>query len=130
MNKLFRQETYNIWIVLIFHFKGELFEIKSQRELKESVIPTLVDHAPLPKKPRTSIEWLGNQTNRQIIEDALLQAPEEIEENSPSVSTTTTDSLGIYQLDKVIDNTSKMKSTRTQYQSKNRWFHQKSQRLF
>ena len=36
------------------------------------------------------IERLQNQTNRQIIEHALFQAPEEIEENPPSFSTTTT----------------------------------------
>ena len=43
-------------MVLIFHFKGELLEIKSQRELKENAIPTLFDHAPLPK----SVERLLN----------------------------------------------------------------------
>ena len=102
-------------MVPIFHFKGKLLGIKSRRELKENAIPTLFDHVPLPKKRRTSIERLQNQTNRQIIEDALFQAPEEIEENPPSVSTTTTDNLGIRQVDKAIDNTPKMKSTRTQY---------------
>ena len=102
-------------MVPIFHFKGELLGIKSQRELKENAIPTLFDHVPLSKKRRTSIAQLQNQTNRQIIEDALFQAPEEIEENPPSVSTTTTNNLGIHQVDKAIDNTSKMKSTNTQY---------------
>ena len=71
--------------MVIFHFKGELLGIKSRRELNENIIPTLFDHAPLPKKWRTSIERLQNQTNKQIIEDALFQAPEEIEENPPSV---------------------------------------------
>ena len=121
-------------MVLIFHFKGELLGIKSRRELKENTIPTLFDHAPLPKKRKTSIERLQNQTNRQIIEDALFQAPEEIEENPPSVSTTTTNNLRIRQVDKVIDNSPKMKSTCTQYRishlSRNNWFHQKSLRLF
>ena len=72
-------------MVFIFHFKVELLGIKSLRELKEYVIPTLFDHALLPKKQRTSIERLQNQRNRQIIEDALFQASEEIEENPPSV---------------------------------------------
>ena len=75
----------------------------------------MFDHAPLPKKRRTSIERLQNQTNRQIIEGALFQAPEKIGENPPSVSTTATDNLGICQVDKAIDNTPKMKSTSTQY---------------
>ena len=81
---------FAIWTVFIFHFKVELLGIKSQRELKENAIPTLFDHAPLPKKQRKSIEQVQNQTNRQIIEDALFQASEEIEENPPSVQTTTT----------------------------------------
>ena len=102
-------------MVLIFHFKGGLLGIKSRRELKENAISTLFDHAPLPKKRRSSTEQLQNQTNRQIIEDALFQNPEEIEENPPSVSTTTANNLGIHQVDKAIDNTPKMKSTRTQY---------------
>ena len=102
-------------MVPIFHFKGDLLGIKSRRELKENAIPTLFDHVPLSKKRRMSIAQLQNQTNRQIIEDALFQAPEEIEENPPSVSTTTTNNLGIHQVDKAIDNTSKMKSTHTQY---------------
>ena len=96
---------------VIFHFKGELLWIKSRRELKENAISTLFDHAPLPKKRRTSFERQQNQTNRQI--DSLFQAPEEIGENPPSVSTTTTNNLEIRQVDKVIDNTSKMKFTRT-----------------
>ena len=102
-------------MVLIFHFKGDLLGIKSWRELKENAILTLFDHAPWPWKHRTSIERLQNQANKQIIEDALFQAPEEIEENLPSVSTTATNNLGILQVDKVIDNTTKMKSTQTQY---------------
>ena len=102
-------------MVLIFHFKGELLEIKSQRELKENAIPTLFDHAPLPNKCRTSTEQLQNQTNRQIIEDALFQAAEETEENPPGVSKTTTNNLGIPQVDKAIGNTPKMKSTCTQH---------------
>ena len=57
-----------------FHFKGELLGIKFRRELKENAIPTFFHHAPLPKKRRTSIESQQNQTNRQIIEDALFQA--------------------------------------------------------
>ena len=97
-----------------FLFKGELLEIKSRRELKENAIPTLFDHAPLPNECRTSTERLQNQTNRQIIEDTF-QAAEEIEENPPSVSKTTTNNLGIPQVDKAIGNTLKMKSTRTQH---------------
>ena len=58
-------------MVLIFHFRGELLGIKSRRELKENAIVTLFCHASLPPK---------NQTTRQIIEDAVFQAPEEIEE--------------------------------------------------
>ena len=46
----------------------------------------MFDHGPLPKEWRTSIEGLQNQTVRRIIEVALFQAPEEIEENPPSVS--------------------------------------------
>ena len=64
---------FDIWMVLIFNFEDELLEIKSWRELEENAIPILFDHAPLPKK----IDWLQNQINRQIIEDALFQAPEE-----------------------------------------------------
>ena len=60
---------------------GELLGIKSRRELKENAIPTLFDRGTLPEKRRTSTERLQNQRNRQI-EDALLQAPEEIEENA------------------------------------------------
>ena len=75
-------------MALIFHFKGRLLGIKFRRELKENAIPTLFDHAPLPKKRRSSTEWLQNQTNREIIEDALFQTPEEIKKNPPSVSTT------------------------------------------
>ena len=103
-------------MALIFHFKGRLLGIKFRRELKENAIPTLFDHVPLPKKRRSSTEWLQNQTNREIIEDTLFQTPEEIKKNPPSVSTTTTtNNLGIRQVDKAIDNTPKMKSTRTQY---------------
>ena len=102
-------------MVLIFHFKGELLEIKSRRELKKNAIPTLFDHAPLPNKCRTSTERLQNQTNRQIIEDTLFQAAGEIEENPPRVSKTTTNSLGIPQVDKAIGNTPKMKCARTQH---------------
>ena len=53
----------------------------------------MFDHALLHKKCRTSIEQLQNQTNWQIIEDALFQIPEEIKENHleslipPKVST-------------------------------------------
>ena len=115
MNRLFCQENYDIWMVLIFHFKGELIGIKSRSELKENAIPTSFDHAPLSKKSKTSIKRLQNQTNRQIMEDALFHAPEEIEENPPSFLTTTSDNLGIRQADKAIDHTPKMKSTRTQY---------------
>ena len=61
---------------------GELLGSKSRRELKENAIPTLFDRGTLPEKRRTSTERLQNQRNRQIIEDALLQAPEEIEENA------------------------------------------------
>ena len=68
-----------------------------------------------PKSVECLFERLQNQTNRQIIEDALFQAPEEIEENPSNVSATITDNLGIHQVDKAIDNTPKMKSTRTQY---------------
>ena len=68
-----------------------------------------------PKSVECLFERLQNQTNRQIIEDALFQAPEEIKENPSNVSTTITDNLGIRQVDKAIDNTPKMKSTRTQY---------------
>ena len=68
---------FDIWMVLIFNFEGQLLEIKSRRELKENAIPILFDHAPLPKKSRMSIDWLQNQINRQIIEDVLFQAPEE-----------------------------------------------------
>lgn len=52
MNRLFCQENYKVWywMVFIFHFKGELLRIKSWIELKENAIPTLFDHAPLPKK--------------------------------------------------------------------------------
>ena len=50
-------------MVPISHFKGELLGIKSRRELKENAIPTLLDHVPLPKKRRMSIERLQNQTN-------------------------------------------------------------------
>ena len=100
-------------MVLIFHFKGELTGIKSRRELKENAIPTSFDHAPLSKKSRTSIKRLQNQANRQIIEDALFHALEEIEENRPSFLIT--NNLGIRQADKAIDHTPKMKSTRTQY---------------
>ena len=99
---------------LFFHFNGKLLGIKSRRELKDNAIPTLFDHAPLPKQRRTSIGRLQIQTNRQIIEDALLQPTEKIEENPPSLSTATTDNLGIHKVDKAIDNTPKMKSTRTQ----------------
>ena len=63
-------------------------------EKKENAILTLLDHASLPKKQRTSIERLQNQTNRQT-EDVLFQAPEEIEENPPSVSTITAGNLEI-----------------------------------
>ena len=49
-------------MVFIFHFKGELLRIKSRRELKENAVPNLFDHVPLPKKRRTSIERLQNQT--------------------------------------------------------------------
>ena len=52
-----------------------------------------------PKSIERLIEQLQNQKNRQIIEHALFQAPEEIEENPPSVSTTTTNNLGIRQVD-------------------------------
>ena len=52
-----------------------------------------------PKSIERLIERLQNQTNRQIIEQALFQAPEEIEENPPSVSTTTTNNLGIRQVE-------------------------------
>ena len=43
-------------MALIFHFKGRLLGIKFRRELKENAIPTLFDHAPLPKKRRSSTE--------------------------------------------------------------------------
>ena len=115
MNRLFCQENYDIWMVLIFHFKGELIGIKSRRELKENAIPTSFDHAPLSKKSKTSIKRLQNQTNRQIMEDALFHGPEDIEENPPSFLATTSNNLGIRQADKAIDHTPKMKSTRTQY---------------
>ena len=68
----------------------------------------------LTKSMERLIERLQNQTNRQIIEHALFQAPEEIEENPPSFSTTTTNNLGIRQVDKAIDNTPKMRSIRKQ----------------
>ena len=42
-------------MILIFHFKGELLGIKSQRKLKENAIPTLFDHISLPKKCGMSI---------------------------------------------------------------------------
>ena len=48
-----------------------------------------------------------------MTEDTLFQAPEEIEKNPPSASTGTTDNLEIRQVDKTIDNTHKIKSTRT-----------------
>ena len=43
-------------MVLIFNFEGQLLEIKSRRELKESAIPILFDHAPLRKKSRMSTD--------------------------------------------------------------------------
>ena len=43
------------------------------------------------------------------------QALEEIEGNLHSVSATTTNNLGIHQVDKTTDNTPKIKSTCTQY---------------
>ena len=64
MNRLFRQENYNILIFLIFDFKGELLAIKSRRETKENAIPTLFDHALLPK----SIERLLNDCKTKQID--------------------------------------------------------------
>ena len=88
---------------LFFHFNGKLLGIKFRRELKDNAIPTLFDHAPLPKQRRTSIGRLQNQTNRQIIEDrSLLRKLKKTH-------------LGIHKVDKAIDNTPKMKSTRIQY---------------
>ena len=52
-----------------------------------------------PKSIERLIERLQNQTNRQIIKHTLFQAPEEFAENPPSVSTTTTNNLGIRQVD-------------------------------
>ena len=77
----------------------------------------MFDHGSLPKKQRTSIERLQNQTNRYVIEDVLFQVPEEIKENPPSVSTATPKPpiIWIRQVDKAIDNTLTMKATRTQY---------------
>ena len=64
MNRLFRQENYNILIFLIFDFKGELLAIKSRREIKENAIPTLFDDALLPK----SIERLLNDCKTKQID--------------------------------------------------------------
>ena len=104
-------------VKFFFHFKAELLGMKTRRELKKNAIPTLFDHGPLPKRQRTSIERLQNQTNRYVIEDVLFQVPEEIKENPPSVSTTTPKppTIWIRQVDKAIDNTPTMKATRTQY---------------
>ena len=55
----------------------------------------MFDHAISPKKGRTSIEYLKNQTIKKIIEDALFQVPDETEEKPPSVSKTTTDNRKI-----------------------------------